>query len=77
MIPSEFVNVERFPLSTNGKIDRKGLAESIQKNIKVKHNAKATLISQKKEYVELAKKYQKKSYALFLEMIILIMKIIY
>lgn len=39
MIPSEFVNVERFPLSTNGKIDRKGLAESIQKNIKVKHNA--------------------------------------
>lgn len=41
MIPSEFVNVERFPLSTNGKIDRKGLAESIQKNIKVKHNAKA------------------------------------
>lgn len=35
MIPSEFVNVERFPLSTNGKIDRKGLAESIQKNIKV------------------------------------------
>lgn len=31
MIPSEFVNVERFPLSTNGKIDRKGLAESIQK----------------------------------------------
>lgn len=44
MIPSEFVNVERFPLSTNGKIDRKGLAESIQKNIKVKHNAKATLL---------------------------------
>lgn len=76
MIPSEFVNVERFPLSTNGKIDRKGLAESIQKNIKVKHNAKATLISQKKEYVELAKSI-KKSYALFLEMIILIMKIIY
>lgn len=59
MIPSEFVNVERFPLSTNGKIDRKGLAESIQKNIKVKHNAKATLISQKKEYVELAKSIKK------------------
>ena len=55
MIPSEFVNVERFPLSTNGKIDRKGLAESIQKNIKVKHNAKATLISQKKEYIETIK----------------------
>ena len=33
MIPSEFVNVESFPLSTNGKIDRKGLAESIQKNM--------------------------------------------
>lgn len=59
MIPSEFVNVESFPLSTNGKIDRKGLAESIQKNIKVKHNAKATLISQKKEYVELAKSIKK------------------
>ena len=59
MIPSEFVNVERFPLSTNGKIDRKGLAESIQKNIKVKHNAKATLISRKKEYVELAKSIKK------------------
>ena len=40
-------------------IDRKGLAESIQKNIKVKHNAKATLISQKKEYVELAKSIKK------------------
>ena len=59
MIPSEFVNVESFPLSTNGKIDRKGLAESIQKHIKVKHNAKATLISQKKEYVELAKSIKK------------------
>lgn len=45
MIPSEFVNVERFPLSTNGKIDRKGLAESIQKNIKVKHNAKKYIIA--------------------------------
>lgn len=44
---------------SNGKIDRKGLAESIQKNIKVKHNAKATLISQKKEYVELAKSIKK------------------
>lgn len=35
------------------------IVESIQKNIKVKHNAKATLISQKKEYVELAKSIKK------------------
>ncbi len=42
MIPSSFVFVENWPLTPNGKIDKKSLSQQVQKNNEVKFQVAAT-----------------------------------
>lgn len=63
MIPSKFINVEKFPLSTNGKINRKALADSIQLDAKEGHEIEAIFEREKGKYVELANKIKKIIYS--------------